>query len=103
MNHYERMERQRRRAQHELEHQLVALDFTPRTANSLLRSGFVSVAEVRGATDDELMQVRNIGPKALQEIRERLGTWEPPQRLTARCPACDHVLVLSLPDEQSDY
>ncbi len=91
-----RYERQQRRDQHELEHQLAALGFSPRTANSLLRGGFISVSEVRDATDDDFKRVKQIGTSAVQEIRERLGAWVPPRRLTARCPACNHALVLSL-------
>lgn len=49
------------------------LGLSARIYNPLWWAGFRTVASLREATDRELLDVRNIGPLALTEIREALA------------------------------
>ncbi|WP_226010040.1 helix-hairpin-helix domain-containing protein [Halomicrobium salinisoli] len=42
----------------------------PETAGKLRTQGFVTVSDVRGASDDALLAVSGVGPSALENVRE---------------------------------
>jgi DNA-directed RNA polymerase alpha subunit len=45
--------------------------FTPRTARALVRGGYRRLDEVRAASDEELLGLRNFGYLSLDEVRGR--------------------------------
>lgn len=45
----------------------------PKTAGALRTHGFVTEADVRGATDDELLGVPGLGPESLENLRGFVG------------------------------
>jgi DNA-directed RNA polymerase alpha subunit len=63
------------------------LDLRSRTENTLRRVGIETLVHLQILTDEQLMDVRNLGPLALQEIRHALETY------LRRRP--DHRFVLS--------
>jgi DNA-directed RNA polymerase alpha subunit len=50
-----------------------SLGLSVRTANCLVASGITTIAQLLPLTDDELLNLRNLGTDALQEIRYRLA------------------------------
>ncbi|WDL98913.1 DNA-directed RNA polymerase subunit alpha [Alicyclobacillus sp. ALC3] len=49
------------------------LDLSVRSYNCLKRAGINTVAELCGKTEDEMMKVRNLGRKSLEEVLEKLS------------------------------
>ncbi len=49
------------------------LDLSPRTYHSLKREGIGTVEKLRTLSEDDLMQIRNLGRKSIREIRQRLA------------------------------
>ncbi|NLL47042.1 MAG: DNA-directed RNA polymerase subunit alpha [Firmicutes bacterium] len=49
------------------------LDLSVRSYNCLKRAGINSVDELVRKTEEDMMKVRNLGKKSLQEIKEKLG------------------------------
>ncbi|ACL68906.1 DNA-directed RNA polymerase subunit alpha [Halothermothrix orenii] len=49
------------------------LDLSVRSSNCLKRAGINTVGELINKTEDDLMKVRNLGKKSLQEIKEKLN------------------------------
>ena len=50
------------------------LDLSVRSFNCLKRAGINTVGELTNKTDDDMMKVRNLGKKSLEEVKERLQT-----------------------------
>jgi hypothetical protein len=50
-----------------------ALGLSVRTANCLVANGITTIAQLLPLTDDELLNLRNLGSDALQEIRYKLA------------------------------
>jgi len=51
---------------------LYKLGLSNRTRNSLMRAKIRTLEDLEAKSEEELQDVRNIGPTALQEIRQRL-------------------------------
>ena len=49
-----------------------ALDLSPRACNALRRSGLTTIGQVLERTREELLAIRNFGPKSYDELRRRL-------------------------------
>ena len=49
------------------------LDLSVRSSNCLKRAGLDTVEELVNTTEEELMQIRNLGKKSLQEIKAKLA------------------------------
>jgi len=56
-----------------LETTIEELDLSVRPSNCLKRSGINTVEELVNTTEDDLMKVRNLGKKSLQEIKAKLA------------------------------
>lgn len=54
------------------------LELSVRTYNSLKRAGFDTVGELREASDMDLMRIRGLGRRGLEEIKEKLHEQENP-------------------------
>jgi len=52
------------------------LELSVRSSNCLKRAGINSVEELIDKTEDDLMKVRNLGKKSLQEIKDKLDELE---------------------------
>ena len=52
------------------------LDLSVRAYNCLMRHGIRTVDELKAMSDEELVQVRNIGKRCLEEIKEKLEELE---------------------------
>lgn len=50
------------------------LDLSVRSYNCLKRAGINTVEELTRKTEEDMMKVRNLGKKSLQEVKEKLGT-----------------------------
>ena len=48
------------------------LDLSVRSFNCLKRAGINTVSELTAKTEDEMMKVRNLGKKSLEEVQEKL-------------------------------
>ena len=59
-----------------LETTIEELDLSVRSSNCLKRAGINSVEELIEKTEDDLMKVRNLGKKSLQEIKDKLDELE---------------------------
>ena len=51
------------------------LNLSTRSYNFLKRSGLHTVAQVAALSDDEILAIRQVGPKALTDIREKLAVY----------------------------
>lgn len=51
------------------------LELSVRSFNCLKRAGINTVAELISRTDEEMMKVRNLGKKSLEEVKERLAAF----------------------------
>ena len=49
------------------------LDLSVRSYNCLKRAGINTVAELTRKTEEDMMKVRNLGKKSLQEVKEKLA------------------------------
>ena len=49
------------------------LELSPRSYNCLTRAGILSVEKLRTLSDDDLMHIRNLGRKCMEEIKQRLA------------------------------
>ncbi|MFR9296788.1 MAG: DNA-directed RNA polymerase subunit alpha C-terminal domain-containing protein, partial [Aedoeadaptatus pacaensis] len=47
-------------------------DLSVRSFNCLKRAGINTVSELTAKTEDEMMKVRNLGKKSLEEVQEKL-------------------------------
>ncbi|GAB6138745.1 DNA-directed RNA polymerase subunit alpha [Halanaerobaculum tunisiense] len=56
-----------------LETTIEELDLSVRSSNCLKRAGIDTVEELTSTTENELMQIRNLGKKSLQEIKAKLA------------------------------
>ncbi|MBM7624009.1 DNA-directed RNA polymerase subunit alpha [Sporohalobacter salinus] len=56
-----------------LETTIEELDLSVRSSNCLKRAGIDNVEELTEQTEDDLMKVRNLGKKSLQEIKDKLA------------------------------
>jgi DNA-directed RNA polymerase subunit alpha len=56
-----------------LEMTIEELDLSVRSYNCLKRAGINSVEELTEKTEDDMMKVRNLGKKSLQEVKDKLG------------------------------
>ena len=56
-----------------LETTIEELDLSVRSSNCLKRAGIDTVEELTNTTENELMQIRNLGKKSLQEIKAKLA------------------------------
>jgi DNA-directed RNA polymerase subunit alpha len=52
------------------------LELSVRSSNCLKRAGINTVEELVDKTEDDLMKVRNLGKKSLQEIKDKLDELE---------------------------
>ncbi|MFP4661204.1 MAG: DNA-directed RNA polymerase subunit alpha [Halanaerobiales bacterium] len=52
------------------------LELSVRSSNCLKRAGINTVGELNSKTEEDLMKVRNLGKKSLQEIKEKLDELE---------------------------
>lgn len=48
------------------------LDLSVRSYNCLKRAGINTVAELTQKTEDDMMKVRNLGRKSLEEVKKKL-------------------------------
>ncbi|MHB9146535.1 MAG: DNA-directed RNA polymerase subunit alpha [Symbiobacteriia bacterium] len=55
-----------------LEMTIEELDLSVRSYNCLKRAGINTVAELVSKTDEEMMKVRNLGKKSLEEVKQKL-------------------------------
>lgn len=55
-----------------LEMTVEELDLSVRSFNCLKRAGINTVSELTDKTEDEMMKVRNLGKKSLEEVQEKL-------------------------------
>jgi DNA-directed RNA polymerase subunit alpha len=56
-----------------LEMPIEELDLSVRSYNCLKRAGINSVGELVNKTDEEMMKVRNLGKKSLEEVKQKLA------------------------------
>ncbi len=56
-----------------LETTIEELDLSVRSSNCLKRAGIDTVEQLTNTTENELMQIRNLGKKSLQEIKAKLA------------------------------
>jgi len=57
----------------DLEYEIDKLELSSRTRNSLVEAGVTTVDALKQKTDTELSEIRGLGPKALTEIKAKLG------------------------------
>ena len=50
------------------------LDFSVRSFNCLKRAGIDTVADLISRTEDDMMKVRNLGRKSLEEVINKLAS-----------------------------
>ena len=55
-----------------LEQSIEELDLSVRSYNCLKRAGINTVEDLAGKTEDEMMKVRNLGRKSLEEVLKKL-------------------------------
>lgn len=68
------VEKEEALSDHALDMPIEELDLSVRSYNCLKRAGINTVAELCGKTEDEMMKVRNLGRKSLEEVLEKLTT-----------------------------
>ncbi len=66
------VERDEDRRDRLLEMPIEELDLSVRSFNCLKRAGINTVGELTNKTDDDMMKVRNLGKKSLEEVKEKL-------------------------------
>jgi DNA-directed RNA polymerase subunit alpha len=57
-----------------LEMPIEELDLSVRSFNCLKRAGINTVGELTAKSDDDMMKVRNLGKKSLEEVKEKLAS-----------------------------
>ncbi len=57
-----------------LEMPIEELDLSVRSFNCLKRAGINTVGELTAKTDEDMMKVRNLGKKSLEEVKEKLAS-----------------------------
>ena len=69
------------------------LSFSSRTTNALTVAGVVNLSQLYQLSKDDLMQIRNLGPKSVQEITDKLQTL-----FSTSCPiwSNDDIRMLNL-------
>jgi DNA-directed RNA polymerase subunit alpha len=66
------VEREEDRRDRMLEMPIEELDLSVRSFNCLKRAGINTVGELTAKTDEDMMKVRNLGKKSLEEVKEKL-------------------------------
>jgi len=72
---------------------LEELELSLRAYNSLMRAGVTTVGELRSMSDEELMKVRNLGRKAMEEVKSVLESI-PTMAKTVPCAATSYMDAL---------
>ncbi|ATY83720.1 DNA-directed RNA polymerase subunit alpha [Kyrpidia spormannii] len=67
------VERDEQRREKVLDMTIEELDLSVRSYNCLKRAGINTVAELCSKTEEEMMKVRNLGRKSLEEVQEKLA------------------------------
>ncbi len=67
------VEKEERGADRLLEMTIEELDLSVRSYNCLKRAGINTVEELTRRTEEDMMKVRNLGKKSLQEVKEKLA------------------------------
>jgi DNA-directed RNA polymerase subunit alpha len=57
-----------------LEMTVEELDFSVRSYNCLKRAGINTVSDLTAMTEEELMKVRNLGRKSLEEVLQKINS-----------------------------
>lgn len=57
------------------------LDFTVRTYNCLRRAGIDTIEKLQTMPESKLLQVKNLNQKCINEIKEKLRRFKPPDFL----------------------
>lgn len=68
------VEREEEKRDRLLEMPIEELDLSVRSFNCLKRAGINVVGELTAKTDDDMMKVRNLGKKSLEEVKEKLSS-----------------------------
>ena len=68
------MEREEDKRDRLLEMPIEELDLSVRSFNCLKRAGINTVGELTAKTDEDMMKVRNLGKKSLEEVKEKLAS-----------------------------
>lgn len=68
------VEREEEKRDRLLEMPIEELDLSVRSFNCLKRAGINVVGELTAKTDDDMMKVRNLGKKSLEEVKEKLAS-----------------------------
>ena len=55
----------------DLEFEIDKLELSSRTRNSLVEAGITKIADLKKKTETELSEIRGLGPKGLEEIKEK--------------------------------
>ena len=66
------VEREETKKEKVLEMTIEELDMSVRSFNSLKRSGINTVEELTGKSEEDMMKIRNLGKKSLEEITQKL-------------------------------
>ena len=66
------VEREETKKEKVLEMTIEELDMSVRSFNSLKRSGINTVEELTNKTEEDMMRIRNLGKKSLEEITQKL-------------------------------
>lgn len=66
------VEREEEKRDRLLEMPIEELDLSVRSFNCLKRAGINTVGELTAKTDEDMMKVRNLGKKSLEEVKEKL-------------------------------
>jgi len=64
------------------EHPLAMLNLSTRPHNALVRRGIRTIEQLLSLSEEQVLQVRNIGQGSLAEIRAKLAAWRPGACLT---------------------
>jgi N utilization substance protein A len=59
--------------QDDLEYEIDKLELSSRTRNSLVEAGITTVEALKAKTSAEVADIKGLGPKSLQEIKDKLG------------------------------
>lgn len=65
------------------------LNLSTRTYNTLLRAGITSVEKVRGMTDEELKNVRNLSEKCRKEVKRAVYCTDCKRSIYGEYKDCD--------------
>jgi N utilization substance protein A len=57
----------------DLEHEIDKLELSSRSRNSLVEAGITTIKDLKSKSEDELSEIRGLGPKGLEEIDQKLN------------------------------